>query len=208
MKKVICLLMILALAVSLAACSAVNTAQTTTENVPKTTAPSDETNTDGGNGKTLVVYFSATGTTKSVAELIANTSGGDLYEIVPKTPYTSDDLNYRDDNSRVSREHDDPSLRTVELANATVPNWKEYDTVYIGYPIWWGEASWVVSSFAAANDFTGKTVIPFCTSASSGIGNSAANLAKTAGTGDWKEGKRFGSSADAQDIEDWLAELN
>ena len=98
-------------------------------------------------------------------------------------------------------------MRTVELANATVPNWKEYDTVYIGYPIWWGEASWVVSSFAAANNFTGKTVIPFCTSASSRIGNSAANLAKTAGTGDRKEGKRFGSCADAQDIENRLAEL-
>lgn len=207
MKKAICLLMILALAVSLVACSTVNTERTTTANEPKTTAPSGKTNTDGGNEKTLVVYFSATGTTKKIAELIANASGGDLYKIVPKTPYTSDDLDYRDDNSRVSREHDDPSLRTVELANATVPNWKEYDTVYIGYPIWWGEASWVVSSFAAANDFTGKTVIPFCTSASSGIGSSASNLAKTAGKGDWKEGKRFGASADAQNIENWLAEL-
>lgn len=208
MKKLICIVLLAVLTVSLVACSTTRSSETTQQTPSASTTGGAEQKTDGkAGGKTLVAYFSATGTTKNVAELIAQATGATLYEIIPSEPYTDDDLNYRNSDSRVSREHSDASLRTVELSNASVPNWDEYDTVYIGYPIWWGEASWVVTSFVAANDFSGKTVVPFCTSASSSLGNSASDLAKTANSGEWKDGKRFGASADADDIAAWLSEI-
>lgn len=155
-------------------------------------------------GKTLVVYFSATGNTESAANYIAQATGGDLFELEPAEPYTDEDLNYNNDNSRVSREHEDESLRNVELVADTVENWDDYDTVFIGYPIWWGIAAWPVDSFVEANDFTGKTVIPFATSASSGLGQSGKLLAELAGTGDWQEGQRFRSSVNEEDIQAWV----
>lgn len=155
-------------------------------------------------GKTLVVYFSATGNTESAANYIAQATGGDLFELEPAEPYTDEDLNYNNDNSRVSREHEDESLRNVELVADTVENWDDYDTVFIGYPIWWGIAAWSVDSFVEANDFTGKTVIPFATSASSGLGQSGKLLAELAGTGDWQEGQRFRSSVSEEDIQAWV----
>lgn len=160
-----------------------------------------------GNGKVLVVYYSATGTTKSVAEAIAKNTVGDLFEIEPEKPYTDDDLNWSDDNSRVSREHDNEDQRNVKLVSTTVDNWDSYDTVFIGYPIWWGIAAWPTDGFVKANDFAGKTVIPFCTSASSGIGDSGDLLAKEAGTGDWQEGQRFGSGASDSEISSWVESL-
>lgn len=131
-------------------------------------------------------------------------TGGTLFEIEPAESYTSDDLNYSDPDSRVSKEHDDESLRDVKLETTDVPDWSSYTTVYIGYPIWWGEAAWPVNSFVHGNDFSGKTVIPFCTSASSPLGSSASELARLATTGDWKEGQRFSSSANTQTVEDWV----
>ena len=154
-----------------------------------------------------MVYYSATGSTQAVAGYIANATGGDLFEIVPAEPYTSGDLNWTDADSRVSREHDDESLRAVELTSAAVDNWDDYDTVFIGYPIWWGIAAWPTSSFVAANDFSGKTVIPFCTSSSSGLGESGELLAELAGTGDWQEGQRFRSSVSEADVVDWVSGL-
>lgn len=164
-------------------------------------------NTLTGNGKTLVVYYSASGNTKDVAEKIAKNTDGDLFEIEPKEPYTDDDLDWTNDDSRVSREHDDESLRDVELVSTTVDNWDSYDTVYIGYPIWWGIAAWPVDQFVKDNDFTGKTVIPFCTAASSGIGDSGNLLEEMAGTGDWKEGERFHSGVSESDIRSWIDSL-
>lgn len=158
-------------------------------------------------GKTLVVYFSATGNTESAANYIAQATGGDLFELEPAEPYTDEDLNYNNDDSRVSREHEDESLRDVELVADTVGNWDEYDTVFIGYPIWWGIAAWPVDSFVEANDFTGKTVIPFATSASSDLGQSGELLAKLAGTGDWQEGQRFRSNVSEEDIQAWVDDL-
>ena len=155
-------------------------------------------------GKTLVVYYSATGTTEEVAQNIADVTGADLFAVVPAEPYTSDDLNWNDNNSRVSREHNDESLRMVELETAAVDGWENYDTVFIGYPIWWGIAAWPLSSFVAANDFTGKTVIPFCTSASSGLGQSGELLAEQAGTGTWLDGQRFSRSTSTDDITNWV----
>lgn len=158
-------------------------------------------------GKTLVVYYSATGTTKGVAETIAQVTGGDLFEIEPKEPYTSDDLDWTNDDSRVSREHEDESLRDVELTTTDVTDWDSYDTVYIGYPIWWGIAAWPVDGFVKANDFTGKTVVPFCTAASSGIGQSGKLLEQMAGSGNWVEGDRFRGGASESDIQNWIEGL-
>lgn len=168
------------------------------------TLPKEETNSDSDSGKTLVVYYSATGSTETVAGYIANALNADTFEITPTEPYTSEDLNWSDESSRVTQEHDNPDLRTVELVSATVDNWDSYDTVLIGYPIWWGIAAWPLDSFVTANDFTGKTVIPFCTSSSSGLGESGELLAEMAGSGDWLEGQRFRSSVDETDVVEWI----
>lgn len=158
-------------------------------------------------GNVLVVYYSATGNTREVANYIAEATDGDLFELEPTEPYTDDDLDWTDDNSRVTREHEDESLRNVELVSTTVENWESYDTVFIGYPIWWGIAAWPVDQFVENNDFTGKTVIPFCTSSSSGIGNSGNLLAGLAGTGNWQDGERFRSGADEADVQEWVESL-
>ena len=154
-----------------------------------------------------MVYYSASGNTKRVAEDIAETAGGDLFEITPTEPYTSDDLNWTNSDSRVSREHDDESLRDVSLTTTEVENWDDYDTVFIGYPIWWGIAAWPVDTFVKNNDFTGKTVIPFATSSSSGMGQSGTLLSEMAGTGDWQDGQRFSSGASQSDVADWVSGL-
>ena len=177
-------------------------ADTNSENTTDTTE-----NTSTGNGKTLVVCYSASGNTKDVAEKIAKITEADLFEIEPVEPYTDDDLDWTDDDSRVSREHDDESLRDVELVSTTVDNWDSYDTVYIGYPIWWGIAAWPVDGFIEANDFTGKTVIPFCTSSSSDLGDSGNLLEEAAGTGNWLEGQRFSSRVSQEEIQTWLEGL-
>lgn len=165
----------------------------------------DDTNSNGSN--ILVVYYSAQGHTESVAEQIAKNLGADLFEIVPADPYSSDDLDWTDSNSRVSLEYDDESLRDVELVSTTVENWDSYDTVIIGYPIWWGIAAWPVNMFVEANDFSGKSVIPFCTSSSSGLGQSGEILAELADTGDWQEGQRFRSNPSEADIKSWTDSL-
>lgn len=168
-----------------------------------TEEPSEDTESTGG--KTLVVYYSATGNTEEAANYIAAATGGDLFELVPAEPYTDEDLNYNDDSSRVVYEHDNPDARDVELVESTVSDWESYDTVFIGYPIWWRIAAWPVDGFITANDFTGKTVIPFCTSASSGLGDSGELLAEAAGTGTWLESIRFSSSVSEDEVKTWLS---
>ena len=170
------------------------------------TPSENETPSEGG--KTLVVVYSASGNTKAIAEYIVSATGADLFEITPTEPYSSDDLNWTNPQSRVSREHNDESLRNVELTTTTVDNWADYDTVFIGYPIWWGIAAWPVDGFVKANDFTGKTVIPFCTSSSSGLGQSGKLLAEMAGTGNWLDGQRFQSRASEDTVKEWVAGLD
>lgn len=165
------------------------------------TSESDETSSDAS--KTLVVYFSATGNTESAAEAIAKATDGDMFALIPETPYTAADLDWTDDSSRVSMEHSDPDQRVIALETATPANWDSYDTVFVGYPIWWGEAAYPVSTFVSENDFTDKTVIPFCTSASSDIGDSGNILAQTAGSGNWLEGRRFSASESEEVIAEW-----
>lgn len=215
MKKITALIMSLLMITSLAACGS-NETNTPAPSEPESsesqsaqdsTMESEASQEESATGKTLVVYFSATGNTESAANYIAQATGGDLFELEPAEPYTDEDLNYNNDDSRVSREHEDESLRDVELVADTVENWDEYDTVFIGYPIWWGIAAWPVDSFVEANDFTGKTVIPFATSASSDLGQSGELLAELAGTGDWQEGQRFSSSVSEEDIQAWVDDL-
>lgn len=178
-------------------------------NTPGTSTENNEENNEANSeiGRTLVVYFSAQGHTEEVAQKVANNLGADIFEIVPVNEYTSADLDWTDNDSRVTREHEDESLRNTELVSTTVDNWDSYDTVLIGYPIWWGIAAWPVDTFVRANDFTGKTVIPFCTSASSGLGSSGELLAEEAGTGNWLEGQRFRSNPSDSDINTWTDSL-
>ena len=152
----------------------------------------------------LVAYYSATGSTQAVAEKIAAHLDADLFEIVPVEPYSQDDLNYNDEQSRVVKEHEAPELQDVALATTTPENFDQYETVFIGYPLWWGQAAWPVDSFVVDNDFSGKTVIPFCTSASSPLGSSAQNLHALNQTGTWLDGVRFSSSATQDDVDEWI----
>lgn len=220
MKKLTALLLSVVLVLSLAACGSANKpASSTTQ--PETSAPTEqpatepaessstapaesEPETQPETGKTLVVYYSASGNTERVAKDIAEAAGADLFEIVPTEVYTSEDLNWTNSDSRVSREHDDESLRDVPLTTTEVPDWDSYDTVFIGYPIWWGIAAWPVDTFVKNNDFTGKTVIPFATSSSSGMGQSGSLLADMAGTGEWQEGQRFSYGVSSDDVQSWV----
>ena len=215
MKKLTALLLSVVFVLSLAACGSANKpASSTTQ--PETSAPTEqpessstapaesEPETQPETGKTLVIYYSASGNTARVAKDIAEAAGADLFEIVPTEVYTSEDLNWTNPDSRVSREHDDESLRDVPLTTTEVPDWDSYDTVFIGYPIWWGIAAWPVDTFVKNNDFTGKTVIPFATSSSSGMGQSGSLLADMAGTGEWQEGQRFSSGVSSDDVQSWV----
>ena len=157
--------------------------------------------------KTIIMYYSAQNHTRNVATKIAANLNADIFEIEPAEPYTEDDLDWTASDSRVSKEHDDASLQDVALKNITVPNWDSYDTVLIGYPIWWGLSAWPVDSFVKQTDFTGKTVIPFCTSHSSGLGNSDTNLHSKTTTGNWQPGHRFSQDATDAEIKDWLQNL-
>ena len=161
---------------------------------------------DAGEGKVLVAYFSATGTTKGVAEIIAENMGADMYEIVPQEPYTDADLNWHDDRSRSTIEMNDRSCRPE--INGAVEDMEQYDIVFIGYPIWWGEAPRIVSTFMESYSFEGKTVIPFCTSSSSGIGFSGKNLGELADGAQWLEGMRFGGGASEADVQAWIEGLD
>ena len=228
MKKLTALLLSLAMVFSLAACgNTANTPADTSKDDAQTPAVSpvekpDDTNTpddaetpDDANtpadttaeqpqtGKTLVVYYSASGNTARVAKDIAAATGADLFEIVPTQVYTSDDLNWTNANSRVSREHDDESLRNVPLTSTTVADWSSYDTVFIGYPIWWGIAAWPVNNFVTDNDFTGKTVIPFATSGMSGMGQTNRELKNSCKGAKLMEGKRFPNGTKATELKAW-----
>ena len=183
----------------------------TTENGQKETEAKEkendisetEGNTQPATGKdTLVVVFSATGTTKGVAEKIAKLTDADIYEIVPAEPYTSDDLNYNDKNSRTSKEQNDKSVRP-QISSQKL-DLTSYKTIYIGYPIWWGEEPRIMDTFVESYNFGDITMIPFCTSGGSGIGSSGSNLAENAGSGNWKDGDRLKDSISDEDLQAWI----
>ena len=220
MKKLTAILLSLLMVIGLAACSG-NTEQTgqsstlqsaensspadTTDN--ESSAPTDSSSTPDKEEalKVLVAYFSATGTTEGVAEHIANGLNADIYEIVPEQPYTSADLDWNDNDSRSTIEMNDPNARPA--ISGSVENMEQYDVVFIGYPIWWGEAPRIVSTFMESYDFSGKTIVPFCTSGGSGVGSSATNLEQLTSGANWLEGRRL-NGRDSQDtVMEWVNSL-
>ncbi|WP_115715566.1 flavodoxin [Amedibacterium intestinale] len=202
MKKIVRIIMCLLLVCSVAACS--NNSDSTAKTADSSSKEQPETTQQNA----LIVYYSATGNTENIANYIADVTGGDLFELEPVEPYSDEDLNWNDENSRVVEEHEDESKRDIELVSTTVDNWESYDVVYIGYPIWWGIAAWPVNGFIEANDFEGKTVIPFCTSSSSSFGESGKLLEEMAGSGNWLEGERFTSSTSESEVETWISGLD
>lgn len=219
MKKAIAILLSLTMILGLAACgnSASQTEKPSTEDTSvesKADTNSAENSTDKENTdnqdvqdhKVLVAYFSATGTTKGVAEHIANGLNADIYEIVPEDPYTDADLNYNDNNSRTTIEMNDPNARPA--ISGSVENMEQYDIIFVGYPIWWGEAPRIVSTFMESYDFSGKTIVPFCTSGGSGIGSSASNLERLTSGATWLDGRRLNDSDSQDTVMEWVNSLD
>ena len=166
----------------------------------------NDENTMSSGRDTVVVYFSATGTTKGVAERIADVTDADIYEIIPAEPYSAADLDWNDRNSRTTIEMNDPSAHPA-IADDNI-SFDGYSTVYIGYPIWWGDAPRIMSTFVESHDFSGLTVIPFCTSGGSGIGRSGSNLASQAGSGNWLDGDRLDADISEDEIKVWISKIN
>ena len=185
--------------------AASNTADEMVDAASSEEASSVETESEDEAGGVLVVYFSATGTTKGVAEKIAAITGADTYEIKAAQEYSDADLNWNDSDSRSTKEQNDSSIRP-EIGSEAV-SLDGYTTIYIGYPIWWGEEPRIMDTFVESYSFDGITMIPFCTSSSSGIGRSGQNLADNAGSGEWLSGRRFGSGASEDDIRSWIESL-
>lgn len=219
-KKTFAVLMISAMAFVLAACAGTNgnsgaqamDDQNKTEENTAAAGVESESPADSAADKTadaaadqsgvLVAYFSATGTTKGVAEKIAAITGGDLYEILAAEPYTEDDLNYNNQNSRATSEQNDKNARP-EIGSEDI-SLEGYTTVYLGFPIWWGEEPRILDSFVEKYSFEGMTVIPFCTSGGSGIGRSGSNMEALCGSGTWLDGQRFSGNASEEDIRSWI----
>lgn len=207
-KRMLGIVALAALGLVTAACGGTGSTASSSSNAavktqPAASAPKPAT---ASKKKILVAYFSATGSTKAVAETAAQTLHADLFEITPAQPYTDADLDYRDDASRVSKEHNDPNRHT-ELQNPTPPNFSSYDVVLVGAPIWWHEAAWPINDFLTKNDFTGKTVVPFVTSYSDPLGDSGKKMEALAGTGNWQEGMRFKGRGSQDEIEAWAKGL-
>ncbi|MCR4854785.1 MAG: flavodoxin [Erysipelotrichaceae bacterium] len=213
MKKRISILFAILLILCLSACSAGKKTESADGSSVDGSDHSQDDNTDSSasqdaetEGKVLVVYFSATGTTKGVAEKIAKLTGADLYEIVPAEPYSDADLNWNDSKSRTTKEQNDKTVRP-EIAGEKV-DLSAYRTVYIGFPIWWGEEPRIMDTFAESYEFDGITLVPFCTSSSSGIGRSGKNMEALSGSGTWLEGRRFAGSVSEADLQAWIDGLN
>lgn len=203
MKRLAAVAMSTVAIVAFAGCGGVPKDGGASDQEPKSAAnAAPQQESSEGAGDAVVVYFSATGNTEHIAGLIAEATGADTFRIEPQEPYTEADLAYSDAGSRVSQERE--SGETVPLVSTEVPGWESYDIVYFGFPIWWGDPAWPVNGFVTANDFTGKTVVPFCTSGSSGIGDAGAQLAELAGSGEWLEGERFSSDATADEVAAWI----
>lgn len=208
MRRIFALLAALALAVTLAACGGMEAQSDTTQSPsmpPVSSTPEEKEPTAEVETHVLVAYFSATGNTKGIAQHLQSILGADLYEIVPEEPYTSQDLNYNDDNCRANREQNDPDARPAIQGSLENPG--NYDVVFLGYPIWWGQAPKILYTFLERYDFGDATIIPFCTSGSSEIGSSAANLHDLAPNANWRSGQRFRGSATESDVEAWVTSL-
>ena len=204
MKKILSIMMSAFMLVALAACGNTGGNNTTTKQETETSTPakSSQTETSAAGGKNLVVYFSVTGNTKALAETIAETTGADIVEIVPETPYTNEDISYNNDNCRANKEQNDDSARPA-IANK-IENIDEYDTIYLGYPIWWGTMPKIINTFLETYDLSGKTVMPFCTSGGSSIEASVSAIKSICQNADVKDGFRDSSATASEEIKAWV----
>ena len=215
MKRILSIIMTFFLMMSLAACgskaqSEVKTTETPAEEQKESSEPANTAEPEAAGKETesashsdvLVAYFSATGTTRGVAEKIASLTGGTLYEILAAEPYSDDDLNYNDSSSRSTKEQNDKNVRPA--IGSEDLSLEGYTTIYLGFPIWWGEEPRILDTFAEKYSFDGITVIPFCTSGSSGIGHSGTNMEALAGSGTWLEGKRFSGNVSEAYLQSWI----
>ncbi len=185
------------------------TPETSPADQPEDTTPTEEQapeGTDDGGKKILIAYFSATNNTEGIANHLHDILDADLYEIVPEQPYTSEDLNYNDRSSRSSKEMDDPDARPA--ISGSIESMEQYDVIFLGYPIWWGEAPRIVNTFLESYDLSGKTIVPFCTSASSPMGSSATILQELTEDVTWLEGQRFSGGASVSDVQSWMDSLS
>lgn len=221
MKKIWIAMIVLILALGISACGKTKEEQKSTKQETSSVQAEDkvvtenvEVSEDKGNekketkeqmAKTLVVYFSNTGTTEQIAQYVQELTNADMYQIIPETPYTSDDLDYNNHQSRANQEQSDTSARPA--ISGTIEHIEQYETVFIGYPIWHGQAPRIISTFLESYDFSNQTIIPFCTSHSSGIGSSANNLHDLANNARWKDGQRFSDSSSKQDVQNWIDDL-
>ena len=218
MRKVVSLILTSLLVFALTACGAKEPALQQTQDPPAPAAaepvspaetPAATVESDAAEAETqqtaeggiIVAYFSATGTTKGVAERLASAVGADLYEIVPAEPYSDADLNWHDSSSRTTKEQDDKSVRPGIAGDAL--DLSGYTTIYVGFPIWWGEEPRIMDTFVESYDFSGKTVIPFCTSGGSGIGSSGKNMEKLTSGATWLDGARFSGSVQEDELRAW-----
>ena len=227
MKRIVCLFWALTLLLTLAACggspgqgnagpapapgsgaASFAVSQALASSQPEPAAPSEEEapEPDGGGRRILIAYFSATHNTQNIANHLNELLDADLYEIVPETPYTAEDLDYNDPESRSSREMNDPDARPA--ISGGVEDMAQYEVVFLGYPIWWGEAPRIINTFLESYDLSGKTIAPFCTSASSPMGSSATRLQDLAGTAQWLEGQRFSGGTSASEVQSWVDSLS
>ena len=205
MKRFTAFFLTLILSFSLAACSNSTRQEDSSLNTESMKEESTANNETDTSKDILVVYFSATGTTKSLAKYAADILNADLYEIVPDNPYTEDDLAYYT-NGRADREQNDPTARPA--ISGKVENMEQYDTILLGYPIWHGQAPRIISTFLESYDFSGKTILPFYTSHSSGIGSSADNLhILCSDSAVWLDGKRFEAGTSKEKIEEWIGSM-
>lgn len=207
MRKIAVLILMLSLMLALSGCGSSGTENEETEQnneIEEEEQSNEPDQQEEAGGDALVIYFSATGTTKGVAETIAEVTGADIHEIVPAQKYTTADLDWNDSNSRTTKEQNDSSSRP-EIAGDEI-DLSKYSTIYIGYPIWWGEEPRIMDTFVEAHDFGDATVIPFCTSGGSGIGNSGKNLEQNAKGGKWLEGERLDGNATEVEIKEWIGE--
>ncbi len=211
-KKIALILLAVVMVLPLAACAGGNepagtnsagSSQTSTneDSIPDTSPTDSKPSSEPKGGKILVAYFSATNNTEGVAQKLADGLGADLYEIVPEQPYTDEDLDYGNAKSRSSVEMNDPNSRPA--ISGSVENLDQYDVVFIGYPIWWGEAPRIMSTFVESYDFSGKTLAAFCTSGSSGFGSSDSALKSATIGATWLDGHRFSADASAEDVLAW-----
>lgn len=215
MKKLFSVFMILALVLGLAACGSKNDGEGVSQGMaPESTAQTEEPgeSSPGETGETgtkaLVVYFSATGNTKAVAETLAELSGADIYEIVPEQPYTDEDLNYNDRSTRATAEQNDPDARPA--ISGSITDFEQYEVVYVGFPIWWGDMPRILYTFFDAYDFSGKIIAPFCTSGGSGLSGTPGTIADLETDAEVLDGLQIRDSAvdsSESSVSQWLADI-